>query len=235
MLNQKLHPGNSVCPDGWWPFFILLASAPSEVSRMILVLESNSAVKQWYYTSVWRAPWPCSIQQCDISLIKPLIECDLSFSHFSFLTVPPLSLLWKRMHDLWSTIFTSYWAEVREQWRQKRESEREREWTRLKNILLGCMKVMEWAEICFPEADVCPREWSSSSSDLSAVNEEMHTGFCCSYILPDAEDENRTDLCCFTLTHSTSKLRTPEGKVHRKYIASHKWGTVTAPNRSDVN
>lgn len=117
---------NSVCPDGRGPFFILLALAPSEVSRMVLVLESNSAVKQWYYTSVWRAPWPCSIQQCDISLIKPLIECDLSFSHFSFLTVPPLSLLWKRMHDLWSTIFTSYWAEVREQWRQKRERERER-------------------------------------------------------------------------------------------------------------
>lgn len=47
--------------------------------------------------------------------------------------------------------------------------------------------------MCFPEAVVHPGESSSSFSDLSAVNEEVHADFGCSYISPDTKDENRTD------------------------------------------
>ncbi len=63
-----------------------------------------------FYLAVWHLTHQTSHWMCSFFLSFLLLKCALS-----------LSLLCKRMHDLWSTIFTSYWAEATEQWRQKRE------------------------------------------------------------------------------------------------------------------
>jgi len=112
--------------------------------------DSNSAVKQWYVKHL-------SLKSPMVKFYKAAVwHLTHQTSHWmqsfypSFLLLKCAPSFFALEKNAW--FMKHYFLPVTEQkWGsdgEERERERERERTRLKSILLGCMKVMEWAEIC---------------------------------------------------------------------------------------
>ncbi len=172
---------------------------------MISHLSVKSPVAM-FYLAVWHLTHQTSHSMCSFFLSFLLLKC-----------APSLFALEKNAW-LWSTIFTSYWAEAREQWWQKRERGRK---NKIEKHTLrvyesdGVSRNMFSGSRCVPEGLELLLLWPRSCKRGGAGR------FCCSYFSPDTEDENRTDLCCFTPTHSTSKLS--------EHLEEHEWAMWQLP------